>query len=94
MVKLFSSTDKTFETNGDKIIKATKAKVHKEDNGDFYLDFESGINYADVIVENALLVVNLPQGEQAFRISNVSKTKSKITSKAWHVFLRLTKLSD
>lgn len=86
MVKLFSSTDKTFETNGDKIIKATKAKVHKEDNGDFYLDFESGINYADDIVENALLVVNLPQGEQAFRISNVSKTKSKITSKAWHVF--------
>lgn len=86
MVKLFSSTDKTFETNGDKIIKATKAKVHKEDNGSFYLEFESGINYADDIVENALLVVNLPQGEQAFRISNVSKTKSKITSKAWHVF--------
>lgn len=86
MVKLFSSTDKTFETNGDRIIKATKAKVHKEDNGSFYLEFESGINYADDIVENALLVVNLPQGEQAFRISNVSKTKSKITSKAWHVF--------
>lgn len=86
MVKLFSSMDKTFETNGDKIIKATKAKVHKEDNGSFYLEFESGINYADDIVENALLVVNLPQGEQAFRISNVSKTKNKITSKAWHVF--------
>ena len=78
--------DKIFETNGDKIIKATKAKVHKEDNGDFYLDFESGINYADDIVENAILVVNLPQGDQAFRISNVSKTKSKISTKAWHVF--------
>lgn len=86
MIKLFSSTDKTFETNGDKIIKATKAKVHKEDNGDFYLEFESGINYADDIVENAILVVNLPQGDQAFRISNVSKTKSKISTKAWHVF--------
>lgn len=86
MVKLFSSADKIFETNGDKIIKATKAKVHKEDNGDFYLDFESGINYADDIVENAILVVNLPQGDQAFRISNVSKTKSKISTKAWHVF--------
>ena len=60
--------------------------MHKEDNGDFYLDFESGINYADDIVENAILVVNLPQGDQAFRISNVSKTKSKISTKAWHVF--------
>lgn len=86
MIKLFSSTDKIFETNGDKIIKATKAKVHKEDNGDFYLDFECGVNYADDIVENAILVVNLPQGDQAFRISNVSKTKSKISTKAWHVF--------
>lgn len=86
MIKLFSSTDKIFETNGDKIIKATKAKVHKEDNGNFYLDFESGINYAEDIVENAILVVNLPQGDQAFRISNVSKTKSKISTKAWHVF--------
>ena len=86
MIKLFSSTDKIFETNGDKIIKATKAKVHKENNGDFYLDFESGINYADDIVENVILVVNLPQGDQAFRISNVSKTKSKISTKAWHVF--------
>lgn len=86
MIKLFSSMDKIFETNGDKIIKATKAKVHKEDNGNFYLDFESGINYAEDIVENAILVVNLPQGDQAFRISNVSKTKSKISTKAWHVF--------
>ena len=31
-------------------------------------------------------MVNLPQGEQAFRVSNVSKTKSKISKKAWHVF--------
>ena len=37
-------------------------------------------------VEDAILVVNLPQGEQAFRVTNVSKTKSKISTKCWHVF--------
>ena len=40
MLKLFSPTDKIFSSNGDKIIIPTKAKVHKEDNGSFYLDLE------------------------------------------------------
>lgn len=86
MIKLFKSTDKVFNSNGDKIIKASKAKVHKEDNGDFYLELECPLIYVDDIVEDAILVVNLPQGEQAFRVTNVSKTKSKITAKCWHVF--------
>lgn len=86
MIKLFKSTDKVFNSNGDKIIKALKAKVHKEDNGDFYLELECPLIYVDDIVEDAVLVVNLPQGEQAFRVTNVSKTKSKITAKCWHVF--------
>ena len=86
MIKLFKSTDKNFNSNGDKIIKASKAKVHKEDNGDFYLELECPLIYVDDMVEDAILVVNLPQGEQAFRVTNVSKTKSKITAKCWHVF--------
>lgn len=86
MIKLFKSTDKIFNSNGDKIIKASKAKVHKEDNGDFYLELECPLIYVDDIIEDAILVVNLPQGEQAFRVTNVSKTKSKITTKCWHVF--------
>ena len=86
MIKLFKSTDLTFDSNGDKIINATKAIVHKEDNGDFYLDFECDLSYINDIVENNILVANTPQGEQAFRIGNVSKTKYKIITKAKHVF--------
>ena len=78
MIKLFKSTDLTFDSNGDKIINATKAIVHKEDNGDFYLDFECDLSYINDIVENNILVANTPQGDQAFRIGNVSKTKYKI----------------
>ena len=86
MIKLFNSTDLTFDSNGDKIINATKAIVHKEDNGDFYLDFEYDLSYINDIVENNILVANTPQGDQAFRIGNVSKTKYKISTKAKHVF--------
>lgn len=86
MIKLFNSTDLTFDSNGDKIINATKAIIHKEDNGDFYLDFECDLSYINDIVENNILVANTPQGDQAFRIGNVSKTKYKISTKAKHVF--------
>lgn len=86
MIKLFTSTDKLFSTNGDKIIIPLKAKVHKEDNGPFYLDLETGLSYADDLVEGAILVANTPQGDQAFRVTNPSKTKSKIMVKAYHVF--------
>ena len=66
MIKLFSQTDTSFSTNGDKVIIPLRAKVHKEDNGSFYLDFECSLEYIDDIVAGNILVVPTPQGEQAF----------------------------
>lgn len=86
MIKLFQSTDKLFSSNGDKIILPLRAKVHKEDNGSFYLDLETDLSYADDLVEGSMVVAPTPQGDQAFRISNVIKTRSKLTTKAYHVF--------
>ena len=86
MIKLFSSTDILYSSNGDKIIIPTKAKVHKEDNGDYYLDLETNLDYINDIVQGNILVANTPQGNQAFRISNVTATRKKITAKCYHVF--------
>lgn len=86
MIKVFDSTDKTFTTNGDIVIKPLKAKVHKEDNGSFYLDLETSIDYVDDLTANRIVVVNTPQGEQAFRITNVEQTRKKISAKCYHVF--------
>ena len=86
MIKLFQSTDKLFSSNGDKIILPLRAKVHKEDNGSFYLDLETDLSYVDDLLEGSIVVAPTPQGDQAFRISNVIKTRSKLTTKAYHVF--------
>lgn len=86
MIKIFGQTDKAFNSNGDAVVQALKAKVHKADNGDYYLDFESGIQYADYLVGGNIIVADTPQGAQAFRISDVTKKSTKITLKAWHVF--------
>ena len=86
MIKLFNTTDNLFNSNGDKIIQPTYAMVHKEDNGAYYLDIEAPLIYADDLVSNKILVANTPQGYQAFRITNVEKTRTKIKLTAYHVF--------
>lgn len=86
MIRLFSSNDKTFATNGDIVIKPLKAKVHKEDNGSFYLDLETSLDYIDDLTANRIVVANTPQGSQAFRITNVEQTRKKISAKCHHVF--------
>ena len=87
MLKIFTSTDKSFTSNGDVVVIPLKAKIHKQDNGDYYLDLECGLQYVDYIVEGNIIAVDTPQGDvQAFRITNPQKTGNKITVKAWHVF--------
>lgn len=86
MIKLFDTTDNLFQSNGDKIIIPTRAVVHKEDNGSYYLDLECGLEYIEDLVPNKILVANTPQGYQPFRIKNIDKTRKKITLKANHIF--------
>lgn len=86
MIKLFNSTDNIFTSNGDKVIIPTKAKIHKEDNGSYYLDFECSLDYINDIVTDNILVANTPQGYQPFRITNPQRTRKKITAKCYHIF--------
>lgn len=86
MIKLFQQTDTTFTSNGDKVIIPLKAKVRKEDNGSFHLDLETDLSYIDDLTEGRIIIANTPQGEQAFRVGNVQKSKSKLKTKCYHVF--------
>ena len=86
MIKLFGKTETNFSTNGDKIINAIKARVKKVDNGDFSLELETDLSYVADFEEGRIVVAPTPQGEQYFRISNVKKTKNKLTTKCLHVF--------
>lgn len=86
MIKLFGATDKIYSSNGDIVLKVTKAKIHKEDNGDFYLSIEAPLIYIENLVPNNIIVANTPQGDQAFRITNVENSRTKIKLKAYHVF--------
>ena len=86
MIKLFGKTETNFSNNGDMIINALKARVKKVDNGEFSLELETDLSYVPYFEEGRIVVAPTPQGEQYFRISNVKKTKNKITTKCMHVF--------
>ncbi len=91
MIKIFNANSRNFSSNGELVLSATKASVRKEDNGDFYLELETplsfnDINYSDYLIPNNIIVANTPQGEQGFRITNINKTKRKISIKAYHLF--------
>lgn len=86
MIKIFTAEATDFGSNGDVVIQPVKAKVHKEDNGDFYLDIEAPLDYQSYFVGGNIIVAPTPQGAQAFRLSQVTKTRKKITARAWHVW--------
>lgn len=86
MIRLFNTTDTDYSSNGDLVLRPIKAKVKKADNSDYYLTMELPIEYSEYIAEGRIVVANTPQGDQPFRLSNPSKSRTKITVKAWHVF--------
>ena len=85
MIRIFGKTDTSFVSNGDVVIKPSRAKVKNELNGNCTLELECGIEYADVIENDRIVVVPTPEGDQAFRISKPVKTQHKISTKAKHV---------
>ena len=86
MIKVFGATDTTYTSNGDVVLSPLKAKVHKEDNGAYYLDLETDLQYVDYLVAGNIVTANTPQGDQAFRIADFQKTRTKVKIKAQHVF--------
>lgn len=86
MIRVFGPTDTNFSSNGDAVLRPLKAKVHKEDNGDYYLDLDTGLEYVDYLKEGNIIVADTPQGAQAFRVTNPSKTKTRVSVRAYHVF--------
>ena len=86
MIRVFGRNDRVFSSNGDAVITPLRARVRKEDNGDFYLDLQTDLSYLDYLIEGNILVANTPQGDQPFRVRNIQRTKDKISLRAYHVY--------
>lgn len=85
MMRIFDADETVFTSNGRKILLPTYANVHKEDNSDFYLDVECGLEYADYIVQDNIIIAPTPSGEQPFRVNSPQRSRKKIKCRAWHL---------
>lgn len=86
MIKVYEATEKVFSNNGLKILKPRKAVIHKEDNGDYYLELEDTIENLQFYKEGYIARVKSPWGFQNFRMTNPKIKNRKVNLKAWHVF--------
>ena len=86
MLKVFGENDTIFTTNGDVVIQTARANVRKEDNGDFSLDLECGLEYLPYIKPRCIIVAPTPQGEQPFRVSIIEPNEYKVKVKAKHAY--------
>lgn len=86
MIKIFNSTDKKYNSNGDAVIIPLKCVVKNADNGEFTLNMTCETKYNDVVKDNYIIVVPTPQGEQAFRVRQIVKKGNRLEVTAFHVF--------
>ncbi len=86
MIKVFGSSDRTFASNGDKVLKPIKAVILKEDNGDYSLTLETSIADNRYIQSDNIVVCDTPWGEQGFRVVNPYKRGNKITCECKHLY--------
>lgn len=86
MIRVFKSGTTDFSNNGEAVLHPLLAIVRKEDNGEFYLDIETTLAEGLYLIEGDLVVGDLPQGPQAFRIADLTKTKRRVKGTLKHVF--------
>ena len=86
MISVYASNEKSFSSNGIKILKPLKALIFKQDNGEYYLDLKDSIDNFEYYQSGNVIRVPTPWGKQCFRIKNVSIQNNKVEARALHVF--------
>ena len=85
MIKVYDSNERLFNHNGIKILHPLRADITKEDNGDYYCEFEDAIENLDYYQSGMIVRVPTPWGVQGFRLANPAVKGSKVAVKAWHL---------
>lgn len=86
MISVYSPIEKDFNNNGIKILHPSKAKVRKEDNGDYRIELTDTLDDLQYYQEGMIIRTDTPWGKQAFRLSNPTINNKKLTVKGKHVY--------
>lgn len=89
MIRIFGVNETTGDLdskNGDVVLIASKAVLHKYENGDFSVDLEASRDYEEYFEQGRIVVVDDQNGEREyFRMNDIVKTRNKCTCKCPHI---------
>lgn len=86
MISVYPSNEKRFADNGIKILKPLKARIHKEDNGDYYLDLKDNLDNIQYYQQGMIIRANSPWGYQGFRLENPKIEGNRISIRGKHLY--------
>ena len=86
MLCIFGQADKLFVSNGDHVLKPTKAIVTKEDNAGYSIEIEAPLCEIGYLQEGRIVAADTPWGRQGFRLTNPKIKTNKIVIKGNHVY--------
>jgi hypothetical protein len=84
MIKIFLATDTDYTTNGEGILKPTNAVITKTQEEE-YIKVEASLKYAELLLQDNILIVDTITGIKGYRIHN-PVTSNSITVKAWLIY--------
>lgn len=84
MIRLFGINDIDFRSNGERIIRARKAEVYRDIDGEYKLYLQAPLD--ETIETNSIIVAPTPWGEQPFRVYTVESGMYSRTIYARHIF--------
>ena len=85
MIRVYDSNERLFNHNGIKILHPLRADITKEDNGDYFCEFEDTIANLDYYQNGMITRIPTPWGVQGFRLANPTVVGNRIRVKAWHL---------
>ena len=88
MIKLFKTTEDLgdlLETNGDIVLRPSKAVVSQSENGEFFLDLEVSADLIDDLVYGYQIVADYLDDYEIFRVGAVTATRDKLKVKCPHI---------
>ena len=86
MICVYEEGEKQFNSNGIKILHPIKAKIKKQDNGEYYIEVKDKIENLQYYQANMIIKVPTPWGYQCFRFTNPKISNNKIEVKGNHLY--------
>jgi len=86
MIRAFNQDATVFDNNGNRIINALSCNVERVLNSECTAELRCSREYADILGIGSIVVIDVPEGAEPFRVYELTDTGRQLTVRCKHVF--------